>query len=140
MRPFATSLFVIWISACGGAATAPAAFEPPPDAGATPLPPMTCERARVTVDQAVFSIVAEHGSGCLTDSACTLVSTSLPCLQGCENAVVAAETGSFQDELQHDGVAICTSLVETCSAAPSCPPVAARCVNGACRPVPIAQP
>ena len=104
------------------------------------MPPMTCERARATVEEILFSILAEHGSGCLTDSACALVSTSLPCLEGCETAVVAAETGSFQDELEHDGAAICAALVETCGSGPGCPPVVARCVNAGCRPVPITQP
>ena len=104
------------------------------------MPPMTCERARATVEQSLFSILAEHGAGCLTDSACTLFSTSLPCLQGCETAVVAAEAGSFEDEFTHDGAAICSTLVENCGSGPACPPVVARCLNGACRAVPVTQP
>lgn len=101
---------------------------------------MTCEQARIERDHAVFAIVAEHGSGCLSDSVCTLVSTTLPCLPGCETAVVAAEIGSFQVELEADGAPICAALTETCASAPACPAVVARCVNGACRPVPLTQP
>jgi hypothetical protein len=126
----AAALFVLSIGGCGGALTRPATT---PDAGATPVGPQTCEQLRKDVENAVFHLLAEHGTGCSTDSDCILISTSLQCVDGCETAVVTNESSSFLDEFESDGAAICAMFGGTCGSGPDCFAVVPRCVIGTCR-------
>ena len=127
-----------WVAVCGGAPAGPASAIPA-DAGVTPGPRQTCEQLRSAVEFIVFDLVAEHASGCLRDDDCILVSTSLPCMEGCETAVVAGDSAAFLDEFHSDGAAACATLAGTCGFGPNCAQVAARCVNGGCHPVPVTQ-
>lgn len=137
MRPIvATALFALSITACGGPPTGPAASSPS-EAEPTPVPPQTCEQARAAVEVAVFSLVAEHASGCSIDGDCILVSTALPCLDGCETAVLALDSAPFLEEFESYGAVTCATLAGTCGSGPSCPAAVPRCVNGGCRPAPL---
>ena len=132
MRPVgAAVLFALCIAACGGAPADPALFGPP-DAPVVPAGPRSCADVRQGVQNEISSILMEHGSGCLADSDCILVSTRLPCLDRCDEAVVAGDAAPFLDELDSYGAGVCAFVPAACASGPACAELAARCVGGGC--------
>lgn len=131
-------LVVLVTSAClqdADARTPPTGQAVAPESAAAAPADGLCVEAHQQVLAEVASVVLQHGRGCVADTDCVLVETSVPCQVGCPLAVLTAERARCSTALAEYSSEKCPAVPTTCGIAPTCPPYAGvACVAGSCRP------